>query len=79
MTQINIRIDDDLKKEVDNTLDEIGLSMSSAIVIYLKKIAREHRIPFSLSIDPFYSEENQMRLRRSIAQMEKEGGTIHEI
>lgn len=79
MTQIKISIDDDLKKEVDNILDEIGLSMSSTILIYLKKIARERRIPFALSVDTFYSHENQIRLHQSIAQIENGGGTIHEI
>lgn len=32
--------------------------MSAAINIFLKKIAREKRIPFELSADPFYSESN---------------------
>ena len=29
--------------------------------------------------DPFYSPENMARLKRSIAQMEATGGTIHEV
>ena len=29
--------------------------------------------------DPFYSPQNMERLRRSIAQMETTGGTIHEV
>ncbi len=29
--------------------------------------------------DPFYSPENQARLRRSIARMEATGGTVHEL
>ena len=33
---------------------------------------------FEVAIDPFYSESNMERLRRSIAQMEATGGTIHE-
>lgn len=32
-----------------------------------------------LNIDPFYSEENISRLKQSIAQMEKTGGTVHEV
>lgn len=32
--------------------------MSSAINVYLKKIARENKIPFELTADPFYSKEN---------------------
>ena len=29
--------------------------------------------------DPFYSEQNQARLRKSIAEMEATGGTVHEV
>ena len=37
-------------------------------------------IPFEITAnDPFYSSENMERLRRSAAQMEQTGGTIHEI
>lgn len=79
MAQINLRIDDDIKKKAEIACDEIGISMSTAINIYLKKLGREKRIPFEVSVDPFYSEENMARLRKSIAQMEATGGTIHEV
>ena len=42
-------------------------------------MTREKRIPFEISVDPFYSDENMARLRKSIAQMEKSGGTVHEV
>lgn len=29
--------------------------------------------------DPFFSEENMARLRRSAAEMEMTGGTVHEV
>ncbi|MCD8361942.1 MAG: type II toxin-antitoxin system antitoxin, RelB/DinJ family [Lachnospiraceae bacterium] len=43
-----------------------------------KELGREKRIPFEVSADPFYSEANMQRLRRSVAQMETTGGTVHE-
>ena len=49
-----------LKKE--QTFDEIGLSMNTAITIFLKACAREKRIPFELTADPFYSSANQRYL-----------------
>ena len=58
MAQISFRVDDNVKREAEETLDVIGLSMSAAMNIFLKKIAREKRIPFELSADPFYSESN---------------------
>lgn len=58
MAQISLRVDDDVKRNAEIALNDIGLSMSSAITIFLKKVAREKRIPFELSADPFYSESN---------------------
>ncbi len=58
MAQISLCVDDDVKREAEKVLDDIGLSMSAAINVFLKKVAREKRIPFELSADPFYSESN---------------------
>lgn len=79
MAQISLRIDDDVKKSAEQACADIGLSMSTAITIYLKKLGREKRIPFEVSVDPFYSNENMARLRKSIAKMEATGGTVHEV
>ena len=53
--------------------------MTTAITMLAKKMTREKRLPFEVSVDPFYSEENMARLRKSIAQMESSGGTVHEV
>ncbi|MCD8045972.1 MAG: type II toxin-antitoxin system RelB/DinJ family antitoxin [Clostridiales bacterium] len=79
MTQISIRVEDDVKKRAEEVCADIGLSLSAAINIYLKKLGREKRIPFEISADPFFSEANMARLRRAVAQMESTGGTIHEV
>ena len=79
MTQISLRVDDEVKRKAEEACEEMGLSLSAAINIYLKKLGRERRISFEVSADPFYSEENLSRLKKSIAQMEKTGGTIHEV
>ncbi len=69
MAQISLRIDDDVKSGAERTLNSIGLSMSTAINIFLKTVIRENRIPFELSADPFYSEENIAELERRIANL----------
>lgn len=79
MAQISLRVDDDVKKNAEQACADIGISMSTAINIYLKKLGRERRIPFEVSADPFYSDENMARLRKSIEQMQTTGGTIHEV
>lgn len=59
MVQINLRVEDEVKKGAEKVFDEIGLTMSAAINVFLKKVAREKRIPFELSVDPSYSESNE--------------------
>ena len=66
MAQISVRVDDDVKRGAEKTFDDIGLSMSTAINIFLKKVARERRIPFELSADPFYSESNMRYLEKKM-------------
>ena len=77
-TTVNVRMDEDLKKDFDGICNELGITMSTAIIMLAKKMTREKRIPFDVSVDPFYS-ENMNRLRKSIAQMEHSGGTVHEV
>lgn len=55
---VNFRMDEDLKKSVEEVCSEIGISMSAAFTIYAKAIARERRIPFELTAEPFYSASN---------------------
>ena len=79
MTQINFRIDEEVKENAEKALKEMGLSMSTAINLFLVKVGREQRIPFEINADPFYSAANMERLSRAAAQMEQTGGTVHEL
>ena len=51
-TTLNVRVDAELKKEVESCLDEMGLNMSTAITIYLKQIAKLRAIPFQVTANP---------------------------
>ncbi len=74
-TIVSIRMDDALKKNFDSVCNELGLSMTTAITMFAKKMTREKRIPFEVSIDPFFSESNMKALEESIAQM-RQGKTV---
>ena len=78
---VNIRMDEDLKKQFDAFCSDIGMSMTTAFCVFAKTAVRERKIPFMISLenDPFYSPTNLARLKKSIAQMEATGGTIHEV
>lgn len=58
MAQISLRIDDEVERSAEQVCADIGMSLSTAINIYLKKLGRERRIPFKVKADPFYSPKN---------------------
>ena len=72
---VNIRMDEVLKKDMEKTCQELGINMTTAFTIFAKKMSKEKRIPFEVSVDPFYSECNMVRIKESIAQL-NEGRTV---
>ena len=50
MTQMNIKIDSDLKQDVDYICQQLGLSITDAIRIFLKKLQFERGIPFEMKL-----------------------------
>ena len=78
-TSVAIRMDENLKRRAEALFEDMGLNMTTAVTVFVKAAVRQNKIPFEISGDPFYSEENMERLRRSIAQMESTGGTVHEV
>lgn len=53
-TTINVRIDENLKKQFEDFCNETGLNISTAINMFVKTVVRENQIPFKIAIDPFY-------------------------
>lgn len=75
---VNFRLDEEVKKNMEQACSDLGLSMSAAFTIFAKKVGREKRIPFEVSVDPFYSESNMAHLRRGIAALNEGKGVAHE-
>ncbi len=67
---INFRMDEELKKSMEETCKDLGLSMTTAFTIFAKKMTREKRIPFDVSVDPFYSESNMTYLKKVVEDIE---------
>ena len=78
-TLVNIRMDEELKKSMEQICQELGMNMTTAITIFAKKMTREKRIPFEVSVDPFYSESNMAHLRRGMEALNEGKGVEHEI
>ncbi|KRL37602.1 type II toxin-antitoxin system RelB/DinJ family antitoxin [Liquorilactobacillus uvarum] len=51
------------KKQAAEIFDSLGLNLSTAINIFIKKSIAEGGLPFEVK-DPFYSEVNQAELER---------------
>ncbi len=77
---ISFRVDETLKKRMEATCKNMGLSMSAAFTLFATKVTREQRIPFEISADPFYSDENMAMLAQRADDM-KHGRNItqHEL
>ena len=76
---VNFRMDEELKKNMEKTCKDMGLSMTTAFTIFANKVTKEKRIPFEVAVkpDPFYSDVNMNRLRIAIADA-KEGVNMTE-
>ena len=78
-TNVNIRMDETLKQQFDHLCNELGLNMSTAINIFAKTMVRQQKIPFEISLDPFYSESNMAHLRRGIEALNAGKGVEDDI
>lgn len=79
-TTVNIRMDEELKKQAESLFSDFGMNMTTAFTIFAKAVVRERKIPFEISAsDQFYSEANMARLKKSINQLNQGKGTIREI
>ena len=47
-TNINFRIDENLKKDADQLFSDLGLTMSTAITMFLKSAISHNGIPFEV-------------------------------
>ena len=79
MATLSIRMDDSTKTAFVGFCESIGLTVSAAVNMFAKIAVRENRIPFEISGDPFWCEENQARLRKSIKQIEEGKCAVHDL
>ena len=61
-------MDEELKKQTEETLNEIGLNMSTYINSSLRALVREKKVPFELTTKQQANSEYLAKLDESIAQ-----------
>jgi DNA-damage-inducible protein J len=69
-TNINIRMDEGLKKQAESLFAELGMNISTAFTVFVRQAVRQRKIPFEINAenDPFYGESNMKALLRSIQE-----------
>ena len=70
MATRSIRTSDERKTSFEGFCESIGITATAAINMFIIACLRENKIPFEIKADPFWSYENQERLRESIKQLE---------
>lgn len=48
-TNVNIRMDEDLKAEFDAFCSDVGMTMTTAICMFAKTVVRRHKLPFEVT------------------------------
>ena len=65
-TNLNIRVDSNLKKDAEDLFKRLGLNMSSAINVFLTQSVREQAIPFEI-----HENRPNKKLLKALKEVEK--------
>ena len=78
-TVLSVRLDAEDKKCFDAFCAATGMNASVAVNMFVKAVLREQKLPFEVKADPFYSDANQLRLKRAVSDLNAGKGTEHEL
>lgn len=78
---IQVRVEEELRKEADALFAGLGFDTTTAIRIFLAQAVRERGIPFPISekVDPFYSDSTMRMVKKAIAEAETGKLTPHDL
>ena len=82
---VNFRMDAELKCNMEELCDDLGMSMTTAFTIFVKRMTRERRIPFDVSAEnsvrclggSFLFREQYEILERNRKRCEGRQGAFH--
>ncbi|MBQ7077888.1 MAG: type II toxin-antitoxin system RelB/DinJ family antitoxin [Lachnospiraceae bacterium] len=76
---LSVRVNSEDKKIFEEFCSKVGMNTSVAVNMFVKAVIREQKLPFEIKADPFYSNDNMKRLKKSIKQLDSGKGKEHEI
>ena len=62
---LNIRIEPELKREAEKTLDDLGMNVADAVTIFLKQVVLTESIPFNIK-KPKYNDETPEAIKEAL-------------
>ena len=65
---LNIRVEPNLKKEVETTLNDLGMNIAEAVTIFFKQIVMTESIPFEIK-KPRYNRETLEAMKEAKEMM----------
>ena len=78
-TTFSVRMDSQIKKQLDEFCSKVGMNTSVAVNMFARAVLREKRLPFDVTTesDPFYSDSNLAHLRRGVSALDRGEGVEH--
>lgn len=73
---VNFRLDEDVKKDMEQACREMGLSMTTAFTIFAKKVGKEKRIPFEITAESRPSAPRPQARYREAEQSQREDSLV---
>lgn len=64
MAQVNFRIDDETKRQAEELFSQMGLTMSSAIMVFIRQSINDQGIPFKISAKNAAYHEELLQAKR---------------
>lgn len=77
MKTVTLRMDDNVKDDLDEMLASMGMNIATFYNIYTLRTLRDRKIPFDITAptDPFYSESNIAQIKKAQNQIQN-GETV---
>ena len=67
---LSIRVNRELKENAETLFGELGMTLTTALNVFMRQAVRQGGIPFAVQVDPFFSEKNLAHIRRVAADMD---------
>lgn len=79
-TNLNIRVDEDVKQSADKLFTALGLNMSIAVNVFLRQAIMKGGVPFQITLDDGLPLDfDRSRLRSAIAGLRDGKGKQHDL